>query len=183
MKRSRVGGRSARIQSAVFDAVDLLVAEKGREGLSIPLVAERAGVTPSTIYRRWGGLTELLADATSRTLRPLADPRDTGSVRSDLDAWVEQYLDEMSSPVGRSILSDVLSAETDGAFARRCCVYTLDALRFMSERAVTRGEEGFDVDAMLDRLVAPILYRILFMETPPDLAYAHRLVREALNRP
>ena len=49
----RVGGRSARIQAAVHDAVRALTAEVGREALTVPMIAGRAGVTPSTIYRRW----------------------------------------------------------------------------------------------------------------------------------
>lgn len=36
--------------------------DDGREGLTVPAIAERAGVTPSTIYRRWGNLRELLSD-------------------------------------------------------------------------------------------------------------------------
>src|ERR1700754_3414092 len=87
----RPGGRSARVQAAVHQATTELLAEHGRAALTVPLIAARAGVTPSTIYRRWGELADLLADVAVEHLRPDGDPADTGSVAGDLAAWVEQY--------------------------------------------------------------------------------------------
>ena len=55
-ERVRIGGRSARIQTAVHAAVRELTAEADRGELTVPMIAARAGVTPSTIYRRWGDL-------------------------------------------------------------------------------------------------------------------------------
>ena len=47
----RPGGRSARVQAAVHAATADLIAAHGRAALTVPLIAARAGVTPSTIYR------------------------------------------------------------------------------------------------------------------------------------
>src|ERR1700677_4567810 len=105
----RVGGRSARIQSAVHEAVKTLAAETSRDALTVPQIAAEAGVTPSTIYRRWGDLAALLADVAGERVRPVTDPEDTGAVASDLRLFIEQYLEEMSSPVGRSLIRDVFS--------------------------------------------------------------------------
>ncbi|WP_030557911.1 TetR/AcrR family transcriptional regulator, partial [Streptomyces exfoliatus] len=80
---ARPGGRSARVQESVHAAVRELVAELGREALTVPQVAARAGVTPSTIYRRWGDLQELLSDVAVEHLRPEALPADLGSLRED----------------------------------------------------------------------------------------------------
>ena len=48
----RPGGRSARVQAAVHQATRELIEQHGRAALTVPLIAARAGVTPSTIYRR-----------------------------------------------------------------------------------------------------------------------------------
>ena len=64
--------------------------------MTVPQIAARAGVTPSTIYRRWGDLAALLADVALARKRPDSEPAETGSQRSDKRAWAEQYLDEMS---------------------------------------------------------------------------------------
>ena len=166
----RQGGRSARIQEAVHLATQALLNEVGRGEINVPMIAERAGVTPSTIYRRWGDLTQLLADTAAERLRPVADPDDTGSLAGDLSAFVMQYAEEMGSPVGRALMRDVL-AETDSEVAAaRCCAYTTHHLQTLNSRALARGEAGFPVDEALDVLIAPICYRILFSngETSPE---------------
>src|SRR6202011_1749737 len=108
-ERVRVGGRSARIQSAVHEAVRRLGAETNREELTVPQIAAEAGVTPSTIYRRWGDLAALLADVAVQRLRPITDPEDTGAMVSDLRVFIEQFMEEMSSTVGRALIRDVFS--------------------------------------------------------------------------
>src|ERR1700754_4261677 len=85
----RQGGRSARIQEAVHGATQALLDEAGRSAINVPMIAERAGVTPSTIYRRWGDLAQLLADTAAERLRPVTDPDDTGSLAGDLSAFVQ----------------------------------------------------------------------------------------------
>lgn len=177
-ERLRPGGRSARIQASVHEAVDGLLEEMDRAELTIPLVAERAGVTASTIYRRWGNLGELLSDVAVKRLRPAAEPADTGSLKSDLMAWTEQYLEEMSSEVGRAMIRDVIASPVEEN-AERCCGYTYEQLQVISDRAKTRGEAGFDVERVVDLVVAPIMYRILFV-APPDLAHCRALVDRAL---
>lgn len=173
----RQGGRSARIQAAVHAAVEALSQEVGREGLAVPLIAERAGVPPSTIYRRWGDLSELLADVAVQRLRPVNDPDDTGALASDLEAFVLQYAEEMSSPVGRTLLLDVLAASGDDLGpAGRCCQYTTQHLETIRSRAIARGEDGFDVETAIDVVIAPIVYHILFGDRVPDEAYCRALL-------
>ena len=70
----RQGGRSARIQEAVHRATQALLNDVSRSEITVPMIAERAGVTPSTVYRRWGDLAQLLADVAAERLRPCASP-------------------------------------------------------------------------------------------------------------
>jgi AcrR family transcriptional regulator len=172
----RQGGRSARIQEAVHLATQALLNEVGRGEINVPMIAERAGVTPSTVYRRWGDLAQLLADTAAERLRPVADPDDTGSLSGDLRAFVMQYAEEMASSVGRALLRDVL-AETDSDLAAvRCCAYTTDHLQTLNNRALKRGEAGFSVDQAIDILIAPICYRILFSNGESSPEYVNGLL-------
>ncbi|MSE19101.1 TetR family transcriptional regulator, partial [Pantoea agglomerans] len=75
----RQGGRSARIQAEVHNTVNRLLETLDRSAITVPMIAEQAGVTPSTIYRRWGDLSQLLADVAVARMRPIAEPEDTGS--------------------------------------------------------------------------------------------------------
>ena len=108
--QSRPGGRSSRVQASVHQAVRKLLEHMPREELTFPLIATEAGVTPSTLYRRWGDLPQLLADVALERIRPIAEPVDTGSLHGDLQAWTEQYIEEMGSPLGRTLLRDTLVA-------------------------------------------------------------------------
>ncbi len=157
----RPGGRAARIQQAVHDAVRALEAESGRQGLTVPRIAELAGVAPSTIYRRWGDLGQLLADVAVARLRPQGPP-DTGSVRGDLTAWAEEYMEEAASPTGRRFLRDMVSGGTDPTSALRGGEYARERIRLILERGRARGEAVPDVEDVLDLVLAPIVYRILF---------------------
>lgn len=95
------GGRSAGVQASVHEAARALEVEIGRSELTIPLIAERAGVTPSTIYRRWGDLRELPADVAVERMRPDQASLDTGSLRGDLAVRLDRFVEEMSSTPGR----------------------------------------------------------------------------------
>ncbi len=172
----RQGGRSARIQEAVHQATQALLEEFGRGEITVPMIAERAGVTPSTVYRRWGDLAQLLADVAAERLRPVAEPDDTGSLAGDLHAFVAQYAEEMASPVGRALLRDVLAETGSDRAAARCCAYTSDHLQTLNSRALARGEAGFSVDEASDVLIAPICYRILFSNGEPSPDYVHALL-------
>lgn len=189
---ARPGGRSARVQASVHAAVRELEAEEGRAALTVPLVAARAGVTPSTIYRRWGDLQELLSDVAVERLRPDTEPADHGALRADLTAWAEQFLDEMSSTAGRAYIRDALLGDPDGGNAGQCSAYAAAQVDLVLDRARERGENGAGGEggeagapareAVMDHVVAPIMYRILFRPEGLSAAYARELVDGALDR-
>jgi AcrR family transcriptional regulator len=176
----RPGGRSARVQAAVHQAVRALQAEGDEADLTVPAIAARAGVTPSTIYRRWGGLAPLLSDVAVENLRPETDPEDTGSLAGDLRHWLEQYIEEICSAPGQAMLRDVLAAGASGN-ASQCRAFTAQQLEAIGERARARGEVPPPVDLLLDRVIAPLVYRLLFTPTPPTIEDCQRLLGALLR--
>ncbi|MDR3373422.1 MAG: TetR/AcrR family transcriptional regulator [Ancalomicrobiaceae bacterium] len=172
----RHGGRSARIQNEVHAATRALLEVTDRSELTVPMIAERAGVPPSTIYRRWGDLSQLLADVAVERLRPIADPDDTGATMGDLEAFVVQYAEEMSSAVGRRLLRDVLADAENETSATKCCRFTYDHLEVIAGRAVARGEPGIDIGLVIDRVIAPIVYHILFRDRDVEPDYCRQLL-------
>lgn len=77
--RTRDLGRDTKILEAALD----LVSEHGSRAISMEAIAARAGVAKSTVYRRWGNLADLLADAVD-TITFTNAPAATGNVRDDL---------------------------------------------------------------------------------------------------
>lgn len=158
---TRPGGRSARIQYAVHQAVAELQRELSRDELTLPRIAERAGVTPSTLYRRWGNLTELLADVELERMRGDDPPADTGTLPGDLLAWCEQYYDEMTSQPGQCMLRDVVASSDNER--RRCCFrLTREQMEVLIQRARQRGEAAPTVELLMERLIAPLVYYLLY---------------------
>jgi hypothetical protein len=96
-------------------------------------------------------------------------------VESDLRNFIEQYAEEMSSPVGLALMRDVLATPDQGQ-PGTCAAYTCDHLRTINERARSRGETPFDVDEVVDHVVAPIIYRALFSDQMPTADYCSHLI-------
>ncbi|MEQ7921549.1 TetR/AcrR family transcriptional regulator [Xanthomonas sp. WHRI 1810A] len=175
----RTGGRSARVQTSIYAAVRDLLLEQERSALSVPVIAARAGVTPSTIYRRWGDLTALLADAAVDRLRP-DEPVDCGNLRDDLRNWTEVYLDEMSSEPGREMMRDVVASSAT-LCSGKCFNMVRDQFQIMIDRARERGERTPCAEELIDAVVAPMIYRILYAETSPSLERMHQLLDRCLS--
>jgi len=171
----RPGGRSARVQESVHRAVRELLEAHERSSVPVPMIAACAGVTPSTIYRRWGDLSVLLADVALARMRPDTEPANTGSLRGDLQAWAEQYLDEMSSDVGRNMMRDVQSSPTPG--------YCVSILSGQLQVIVDRypQEQPPSVDHLINLLAAPTVFRILFSAEPLAVEELHALIELALK--
>jgi AcrR family transcriptional regulator len=172
----RPGGRSARVQGAVHQAVRALLEEAGgdRSTLSVPLVAERAGVNSSTIYRRWGDLQRLLAAVASNRMLP-EQVEDTGSLKGDMEAWFVPYVEEFSSALGRQVLRDMLA---DGALTRDYFALMQGHIEEVRALAEARGETAPAAREIVDTVVAPVIYRILFNhESAKDLRVLDRIGR------
>nr|WP_314565276.1 TetR/AcrR family transcriptional regulator [uncultured Pseudomonas sp.] len=171
----RPGGRSARVQESVHSAVRELLEAHERSSVTVPMIAARAGVTPSTIYRRWGDLSVLLADVALARMRPDSEPANTGSLRGDLQAWAEQYLDEMSSEPGRNMMRDVQCSQTPG--------YCVSILSGQFQAIVDRYPDSGtpSVDHLINLLAAPTVFRILFASAPLPVEELHELIELALK--
>jgi len=172
----RPGGRSARVQESVHNAVRALLEEQDRATVTVPQIAARAGVTPSTIYRRWGDLSVLLADVALSRLQPDSEPAVLGSLGEDLRAWAEQYLDEMSSEPGRNMLRDLQAAQTPG----QCTVLIGAQLQFILDRYPDTPQPSRD--HLINLVAAPIIYRILYSPAPLEVEELHRLIDIALSQ-
>ncbi|MGI8591375.1 MAG: TetR-like C-terminal domain-containing protein [Nakamurella sp.] len=179
--QKRPGGRSARVQQSVHRAVSELLAEGERAALTVPTVAVRAGVTPSTIHRRWGSLQDLLADVAAQRLRPEAPPLDTGSLRTDLVSWTRNYQEELASPDGRLFLRDVVVGSAGSGSACRCAAATREQMEVILRRADERGDAAPTAQDVVDHVISPIVYAILFDDTALDASNADALVDRLLT--
>jgi hypothetical protein len=107
-------------------------------------------------------------------LRPISDPEDTGAVASDLRVFIEQFMEEMSSPVGRALIRE--SSPPGETYPVQCAGFTHEHLKTIVSRAKARGEAPFDIDEVIDHVVAPIIYHILYGGRELTRDYCHSLL-------
>ncbi|MEA2191306.1 MAG: hypothetical protein QOI73_1427 [Solirubrobacteraceae bacterium] len=177
---ARPGGRSARVRAAVHRAVEELLAEGPAAALTIPLIAARAGVHPTTVYRRWESLPELLAAvAISRFSGDVVVP-DTGTLRGDLERWVADVATDLADPDVLALMrAAVGSAGAEGSTA---CVADRHAqLEAMLERERSRGGDPPAVERAADALLGPLYYRAIFTARPAEPGWADELVSALLG--
>ncbi|HEY0816576.1 MAG TPA: TetR/AcrR family transcriptional regulator [Pseudonocardia sp.] len=172
---TRPGGRSARVRAAVHRAVEELLVEEAGDALTIPAVAARAGVHPTTLYRRWRSIGELLADAaTSRFTGEIVVP-DSGSLRGDLERWAVDVAMDLRDPDVLALMRATLGAGGEqGACA--CRGDREEQLVAMIERERARGNAVPTLERAADALLAPLYYRAIFTEHPGSPEWARALV-------
>lgn len=176
---SRPGGRSARTRAAVHRAVVELLGDGPAESLTIPQVAATAGVHPTTVYRRWPSIAELLADvAASRFSGDIVVP-DTGSLRGDLERWAAHVATDLTDPDVLALMRAAVGAGgQDGCDA---CVTDRHAqLGAILERERARGGTAPSTEQAADALLGPLYYRATFTDRPGTPDQARELVRRLL---
>jgi AcrR family transcriptional regulator len=170
----RPGGRSAKVRAAVHRAVAELLAEEEAETLTLPAVAARAGVHPTTLYRRWGSTAQLLNDvATSRFTGDLVVP-DSGSLAGDLQRWLADVATDVADPDTLALMRAAIGSGPAGG-----CACTEDRHRQLGaiiRREQDRGGAALDVESAADFLLGPLYYRAIFTPEPASPDWARTLV-------
>ncbi len=169
--RRRLGGRSARVRAAVFEATLQVLQERGYEFTSIAEIAGRAGVHETSIYRRWGTKEALLVEAVLARTEEVIRVPDTGTLRSDLMQLLQDLRTFFQSPLGAAITQLLVSTagDTEMTSARQTYWSRRFALvKVIFERAVQRGEMVASVDPQLltETLIGPLYVRLLLTNEP-----------------
>jgi AcrR family transcriptional regulator len=174
--------RNENARLAVLHAADDLLAERGFGGVTIEGIAARAGVAKQTIYRWWSSkvdilLDTLIDDASGQLAAPDTGPAAEAARRYLLS--LAHFLTE--EPAGKVLLALIGEAQHDPAVARvfheRYLAPQREKERAVLQRGITSGElsAGLDIDAVLDALSGPILYRALTGQQIPQ-AFVDELV-------
>jgi AcrR family transcriptional regulator len=167
----RPGGRTAAVSNAIRTAVEELVSERGGERVTIPMVAERAGVNPTTVYRRWPDAATMINELATYHLDPARPLPDTGDLRCDIAAWAGEILAHYRKPVNAAILRG--GAAVAGDDESNCLRGRLDEVSVLIQRI---GEDApVSAQDVVDHVLAPIMYRVIFLPSTLTDDYAQRL--------
>jgi AcrR family transcriptional regulator len=184
--RSRPGGRSARVRQSVLDTTLTLLAERGLDRVTVADIAECAGVHETSIRRRWRTRENLICDALLNYSEVHLPIPDTGSLREDLAAFASELATYLTTPLGRALLYAMATTGEDPAIAEARTAFwqtRYELASAMIERAVARRELPATVDSRLalEALIAPLNFRALLTDEPPDEDLPRRLADLVLD--
>ncbi|MFG6444570.1 TetR/AcrR family transcriptional regulator [Microbacterium sp. P06] len=136
--------RDSRLDAALLEATVLLIEEKGYAALTTAAVAQRAGVSTASLYRRWASKEELVATAAAALIADFAVDHSTGTLDGDLTALLETKVALLGGRTGSVLrsLSGRATHDPELAAIIERDVYGLarDHVAAVLERAAARGE-------------------------------------------
>jgi AcrR family transcriptional regulator len=173
------------LDQALLDATLELAGEVGLNGMSMDDLAQRAGVSKATIYRRWPSKERLVLESLNQAMRPF-DLIDTGSLRGDLDDYLGELAGRMATGKASDVLPDLIAASVRDANLRTSLDeyirHRRQPLQTILGRGIERGElaADADVEVLIDALIGPFVYRRLLSHDRLDSDFVARLLRIVL---
>jgi len=168
------------VREAVLRAAGDMLAEHGFVGLDPAEVAQRAGVGKTTVYRRWGGATGLVADVLLDMAETSVPRTETGSLLGDLRAnaalVVRTLTDARQGPLFKAVIAAGACDERTASALHAFYATRVGEWAPCVEDAIRRGEapEGTDAHEVVRAVSAPLYYRFLASGGPLDDACAER---------
>ncbi|MEU0583768.1 TetR/AcrR family transcriptional regulator [Streptomyces sp. NPDC006132] len=181
----RPGGRTARVREAVLRAAEDALTEQGLTGLDLADIARRAQVGKTTVYRRWGTVTGLVADLLQDMAEQSAPRTETGSLLGDLTANARLVQRTLTDPRQGALFKALIAAATGDA-KTAAALHRFYDIRVREwapcvRQAVDRGEvpEGTDPHDVIRAVSAPLYYHLLISGGRLDETAADRAAEAA----
>jgi AcrR family transcriptional regulator len=186
-KPTEVQPRGEAFTRMVLDATLVQLAESGYERLSIPRIAELAGVNKTSVYRRWPDKPALVRDALAIAMNPAQEVPDTRTLRGDLIELARSLAVFMRSNVGTALIR-IMLAEGANAEVRALATSAYagagkQAPWLVIQRALQRGELNLQVDPslMLFTIAGAIMHRVFVEQSSATDTYIAQVVDMVLT--
>jgi len=180
-------GRSEQARTAILEAADNLLVERGFAGVTMEGIAAAAGVAKQTIYRWWKSKTDVLMDAFLEDVEEGLFPPDRGDLAADLRYHLLELTRLLAtSDTGAVFRALMAEAQHDSDLAVRLRSQFIEPQRMRDlipfQNAVKRGElpQSYNIGAAAEELLSPIYYRLLVSGQPMSDTYLEGLVQRLL---
>ena len=165
---------TAREEELLSTTMDVL-RETGYDRLTIDAVAARAHASKATVYRRWPSKIDLVVAAFTHSVRQIAVPPDTGSLRGDLlrmGELISRQTTEFGATIAGLLPEIRRSPQLRAVFEDQFFSERKALMHHVLQRAVERGEIQPAVisDEIWDVLPGYVVFRALVPGRPlnPD---------------
>lgn len=165
-------------QRILAAAVDELQ-DRGYAALTVEGIAARAGAGKQTIYRWWSSKADVVLDAILEQAAARIPQPDTGSLDTDLVAFLEATFRQRGQrPVLLGLMAQaLLDPVFHDQFRDRFLFARRAALRVILQRASDRAEiaSEVDVELLLDVVFGVLWYRLMLDHAPLSEAAGREL--------
>jgi AcrR family transcriptional regulator len=179
--------RSTAADLAIVHATLEILLKDGYDGLTMAGVAQRAGVSTATLYRRYESKVDLVVGCITTLKDQFHEPVDTGSLVGDIRALVLEGCAAFNSESGglmKALIGEIQrNPELGEAVRDRMVAQRNDHGRRMIELAVERGEipAPADPELAMQMIMGPFVFRSLVSGEPVDDEFADHLCTLALR--
>jgi AcrR family transcriptional regulator len=174
------------VEEAVLGTALQLLGAQSYGEISVEALAERAGVSKASIYRRWPSKAAVVAAAVSSLYLDRVDVPDAGSLSEDLVGLLNESYRLMAEGSGRVIERlvresgqnpELIAVVQSILYARRRLYATI------LHRAIARGELSPEIDQelLLDLVLGPLWFRLLLSGAPITPQAARSVVELVLE--
>jgi AcrR family transcriptional regulator len=176
--------RSEEASRAILEATLTLLGQKGFGGLRVDAIAELAGVSKATIYRRWPSKIELAADAFAE-LPDLPEPAH-GDLIEDLTELVLRLLELFEKAPLAAVLPAFAAARAQNPELSAMLAPAIREKRGAFFSVLRHGMESgelpstLNLDITVDLLLGPSLTRVLVSGDVVDERYVRETVRTVI---
>lgn len=171
----------------ILEVALALIGEVGYERMSMDALAARAHASKATLYRRWPGKAELVAEALrSRSCTIPGSSANTGSLRGDLLAWLRDQRDVLTGKDGPLLVGLIMAARGDPELAsllrEQFGEDKAAAAGALLGRAIARQEIPPNASPGVFTEIAPamLLMRVILSDQPTDDAFLAHIVDDVL---
>lgn len=164
--------RSPAADRALIDATLAILEEDGYARLSMAGIAKRAGVSATTLYRRWSSKEDVVSAAMA-SLHSGTFDADTGSLVGDLAALLGRFTEALRSEPGRvlrGVVGEMVKSPELAALVQdRLGSASRGPVTAMLERAVARGEiPPVDLGVARNVVIGPLFHRFMMDGESPS---------------
>lgn len=164
----RGAARSETARLAILRATAHQFADRGYDQLTMEGIAAEAGVGKQTIYRWWPSKGALVAECLLEGML-MPDrflPPDTGDVRADLTAWLDDVLAFIDDERHEALLRSLVAAATENVEVGRRLdesIFAGSSLVMRLETAVEASDLRADapIQEIIEALVGALVFRVL----------------------
>ena len=151
--------RDPHVDRAIIDSAVELLSDGGVEALSMESVANRAGVSRASVYRRYANRVDLMEAVFQAASARKPDPPDTGSTRTDLVQLVLIFKKVLLDEEGSAARENPEVREALERFSSSRRSPTVEVIHRGIERCEIRGD--IEPELLADLLIGAVIYRVL----------------------